>query len=141
MHWLIIPRLHIRDIEALTSEHVQLRKWVHSTCLNNIGLHNAQVEKLERVKTILLDRYCPGISPSSIHSGFHRGRRALAGSVFWPDIISIHHIHLHVIVEPRPILKLFKYPTWLPLMWKSDKRVMQEVRRKEEESSIELKNR
>ncbi|EOD47057.1 putative histidine triad protein [Neofusicoccum parvum UCRNP2] len=26
IHWLLIPRTHVRDVEALTGEHVQLRK-------------------------------------------------------------------------------------------------------------------
>lgn len=46
------------------------------------------------------------------------------GGVHWPDIVSVHHVHLHVIVEPRPLLWLFKYPPWLPLMWKSDDAVL-----------------
>lgn len=44
-----------------------------------------------------------------------------------PDIVSVHHLHLHVIVEPRLVLRVFKYPAWLRFMWVGDERVMGEV--------------
>ncbi|GME33686.1 histidine triad-like motif-containing protein [Neofusicoccum parvum] len=141
LHWLLIPRIHIRDVEALTGEHVRLRK---DPFLFRVraGLPNGDlVERLHHVKRKLLDEHCPGISPSSVHSGYHRGRRLMVGSIFWPDIVSVHHLHLHVIVEPRPVLRIFKYPLWLPLMWKSDEAVLREVRRKEEMESIELRKK
>jgi len=82
------------------------------------------------IKRRLVQRLCPDASPSAIHAGYHRGRRRLWGTVFYPDIVSIHHLHLHVIVRPRLADKMFKYPSWLPLMWKSDATVMKEVLRK-----------
>ncbi|KAI1364201.1 hypothetical protein F5Y08DRAFT_307349 [Xylaria arbuscula] len=112
LHWLILPKSHtIRDIEALGGEHL------------------VTLQAMDRVKNHLLNEHCPGTPQSAILSGYHRGRRRLAGNIYYPDIISIHHLHLHVIVRPKLLLRVFKYPTWLPLMWKSDAQVLQEVRR------------
>lgn len=84
---------------------------------------------MDRVKNALLNQHCPGTPPSDIISGYHRGRRRLLGNIYYPDIISIHHLHLHVIVRPKLLLRIFKYPAWLPLMWKSDAAVLRDVRR------------
>lgn len=51
------------------------------------------------------------------------------GNMYFPDIISIQHIHLHVIIQPYLLMWLFKYPPWLPLMFKSDIQVLEEVKR------------
>ncbi|KAG9252734.1 uncharacterized protein F5Z01DRAFT_224310 [Emericellopsis atlantica] len=112
-HWLITPLQHIRDIEVLGTKDLPLL------------LH------IDKVKKLLLDRHCPDHKNWTIHSGYHRGRRpiSLLNGFYWPDIISIHHLHLHVIVEPFWTLWLFKYPTWLPFMWKSDRQVVQQVER------------
>lgn len=80
----------------------------------------------EAKRTLLQERY-PDVPSSQIHSGYHRGRRPLIGNFYYPDIISIHHLHLHVIVKPKRMLLWFKYPPWLRLMWKSDAKVLQEV--------------
>ncbi|KAM0518969.1 hypothetical protein ACHAPE_003960 [Trichoderma viride] len=110
IHWLILPKDHaVRDIENLDSSHLKL------------------LQRMDEVKRQLIQERCPNIPPSWIHSGYHRGRRPLLGSLFYPDIISIHHLHLHVIVKPRRMLLWFKYPPWLRLMWKSDTRVLREV--------------
>lgn len=84
---------------------------------------------MDRAKKQVVEELCPGLPPAAVLSGYHRGRRPLLGDIFWPDIISIHHLHLHVIVRPHWLPWLFKYPPWLPLMWKSDASVMQQVRR------------
>ncbi|PQK11519.1 hypothetical protein BB8028_0003g01440 [Beauveria bassiana] len=111
-HWLIMPKRHVaRDIESLN------------------GGHAALLEEMDRVKDYLLEQNCPDLPRSAVHSGYHRGRRKLVGNIFYPDIVSIHHLHLHVIVRPRLAMRLFKYPPWLPLMWKSDTRVLREIRR------------
>ncbi|KAL7784323.1 HIT-like domain-containing protein [Trichoderma ceciliae] len=110
MHWLIMPKLHlVRDIENLNATHLDL-------------LHS-----MNEVKHRLLQERCLGISSSAIHSGYHRGRRPLIGSIFYPDIVSVHHLHLHVIIRPHLLLLWIKYPPWLPLMWKSDDKVLQEI--------------
>ncbi|KAI0965033.1 hypothetical protein F4678DRAFT_453950 [Xylaria arbuscula] len=112
LHWLIMPKAHtIRDVEALNGDHM------------------ITLQEMDRVKNQLINQHCANVPRSSILSGYHRGRRPLVGKIYFPDIVSIHHLHLHVIVRPRFILKLLKYPAWLPLMWKSDVRVMQEIRR------------
>ncbi|KAJ4148269.1 hypothetical protein LMH87_002748 [Akanthomyces muscarius] len=109
-HWLILPKVHaVRDIEGLNRQHIGL------------------LQAMDRVKKQLVREKCQGISPSAIMSGYHRGRRQLLGNIFWPDIISIRHLHLHVIVRPHLVPWLFKYPPWLPLMWKSDTRVLKET--------------
>ncbi|KAI1464520.1 uncharacterized protein F4812DRAFT_462578 [Daldinia caldariorum] len=109
-HWLIMPKSHSwRDIEKL--EHADAH------------LVNSMVKLGER----LLEQNCPAVPRTNIHMGFHRGRRILFGDIYWPDIVSIHHLHMHVLVEPRFWLKLFKYPSWLPLMWKSEKKVMRDL--------------
>ncbi|KAI1447067.1 hypothetical protein F5Y02DRAFT_380905 [Annulohypoxylon stygium] len=120
-HWIIIPKSHDwRDIETLGPK--------------DIHLLNAMIE----LKKDLLDEHYPGVSSSDVHTGFHRGRRVLFGDIFWPDIISIHHLHMHVIIEPRFWLKFFKYPPWLPLMWKSEEQVKRELQIKpaNRESSV-----
>ncbi|KAL6899988.1 HIT-like domain-containing protein [Trichoderma evansii] len=118
MHWLIFPKEHtVRDIENLDSSHLEL------------------MQSMDRVKRQLLQERCPDIPSSWIHSGYHRGRRPLIGKIFYPDIISIHHLHLHVIIRPHRMLLWFKYPPWLPLMWKSDDIVLREVEK------LSLKNR
>ncbi|PKK45547.1 hypothetical protein CI102_9877 [Trichoderma harzianum] len=112
-HWLILPRSHIRDIENLSSEHLEL------------------LRSMDELKRLLLSRR-PGLSPSEIHSGYHRGGRIFFGRFSFlrfrfPDTISVHHLHLHVIVRPQFLKKWFKYPPWLPLMWKSDEKLLREV--------------
>ncbi|KAI1195711.1 hypothetical protein F5X97DRAFT_326275 [Nemania serpens] len=112
LHWLIMPKAHtLRDIEALDESHLGI------------------LQAMDRVKIHLIDEHCAGVPRQSIISGYHRGRRPLLGKIHYPDIVSIHHLHLHVIARPHWLLRLFKYPGWLPLMWKSDVTVMREVQR------------
>ncbi|KAI5926856.1 hypothetical protein F4810DRAFT_653827 [Camillea tinctor] len=112
LHWLIMPKSHVaRDIESLNGEHIAL------------------LQAMDRVKQHLLASHCPGVSPTDVHSGYHRGRRPLVAGIYYPDIVSIHHLHLHVIVKPRAWLRFFKYPGWLPLMWRSDVAVLRRVQR------------
>lgn len=116
-HWLIIPKpvpavRHIRDIEALTMDDLPLLK------------------EMNRIKEELLKRNFADRSSKEIHSGYHRGRRGLIGPIILPDIVSVHHLHLHVIVEPRFLMRMFKYPIWLRFMWMSDERAMAEAARR-----------
>lgn len=130
-----MPKLHVaRDIENLDSTHLNLRETQHhqssislKSSINGNILLSKTVRSMDNAKHRLLKEQCPGISSSAIHSGYHRGRRPLVGNIFYPDIISVHHLHLHVIVRPRLLLLWFKYPPWLPFMWKSDDKVLQEV--------------
>lgn len=84
---------------------------------------------MDSMKERLIADICPDVPRSAIIAGYHRGRRPFLGNIHFPDTVSIHHLHLHVIVRPRLSMWLFKYPSWLPLFWKSDVRVMQEVKR------------
>lgn len=79
---------------------------------------------MEKAKDNLLKENCPDVLQSDIHIGYHRGHRPLSGvtgTFGAPDIVSIHHLHLHVIVQPYWYLRFFKYPAWFPGMWVSDK--------------------
>ncbi|MCJ1348850.1 Histidine triad nucleotide-binding protein 3 [Peltigera leucophlebia] len=123
-HWLIIPKVgstrHIRDCEALTEEDIPLLK------------------ALDTVKDQLLRKHFPNIQRSAVLAGFHRGRRHFHGPIMFPDIVSIHHLHLHIIIEPFKTLALFKYPSWFRFMWISDQAIMEQVKgRKRIESEPE----
>lgn len=87
---------------------------------------------MDRVKEQLLKGNYPDVPRSAIHCGYHRGRRHLIGPIVLPDIVSVHHLHLHVIVQPRFILRIFKYPNWFRPMWVSDQRVMAQTRGRKE---------
>lgn len=84
---------------------------------------------MDIVKHRLLQEICPDLSLSEIHSGYHRGRRAIFGNIYYPDIISIRHLHLHVIIRPRLLPRLFEYPAHLSFIWKSDAEVMQTIQK------------
>lgn len=81
---------------------------------------------MDELKRLLLKNH-PDVPPSEIHSGYHRGRWHLIWNIYYPDTISVHHLHLHVIIRPQFLKKWFKYPPWLPLMWKSDEKLLREV--------------
>lgn len=148
-HWLIIPKVgssrHIRDCEALTKEDIPLRKLkAHSLFPLPYNSHqfgkkekkaliynffsSTAVKALDAVKEQLLRKHFPNIQCSAVLAGFHRGRRHFYGPVIFPDIVSIHHLHLHVIIEPFLKTAVFKYPSWFPLMWVSDQDVMERVK-------------
>jgi hypothetical protein len=87
---------------------------------------------MNAAKVHLLEKYCPDLIGSpNIAAGYHRGRRPFLGTIYYPDIVSVHHLHLHVIVQPHLLKRLFKYPPWLPLLWKSDTAVMRQAKGKD----------
>jgi len=90
---------------------------------------------MQEAKQTLLQEHYPNIDPVSIHTGYHRGHRPLFGVWGFPDIISVHHLHLHVIIEPRPMQKWLKYPAWNPLMWINDDDVLARAKKGEQQSS------
>jgi len=108
-HILIVPILHVRDIESLNAEHLQM------------------LEKMDRFKKILLRERYPSIPSSDIHSGYHRGHRPVVGNFGYPDIISIHHLHLHVIIKPSPLLKYTKYGSFVSQIFVSDDWVLERL--------------
>lgn len=83
---------------------------------------------MDDVKQDLLNERYPDTLPSEIHCGYHRGRRQIIGGIVLPDVVSIHHLHLHVIVRPRLMLWFFKYPFWLLAMWVSDEKLMRRLK-------------
>ncbi|KAI9778068.1 MAG: Histidine triad nucleotide-binding protein 3 [Geoglossum umbratile] len=110
-HWLLMPLKHIRDIEVLGKEHLPM------------------LQKLDTLKHTLLSRHYPTTPAYSILSGYHRGQRPTGFSTFqFPDIISVHHLHLHVIVEPSWFASVLKYPWWFPWMWVSDEWVLSRLK-------------
>lgn len=72
------------------------------------------------VREQLLAIHYPDITPANryyrLRSGFHRGARDvhLLGPVKFhlPDVISVKHLHLHVIVDINSPIKGLKYPMW-----------------------------
>lgn len=128
-HWLMMPRSthhrHIRDIEALTERDIPLCKY-SAMRRKHIELTGDAigVEAMDGLKKDLLRQHYPNVKPGDVLSGYHRGRRTLFGRIVLPDIISVHHLHLHVIVRPRPIARFFKYPFWLSFMWMSDRSLL-----------------
>jgi hypothetical protein len=87
------------------------------------------VKKLDTLKHTLLSRHYPTTPAYSILSGYHRGQRPTGFSTFqFPDIISVHHLHLHVIVEPGWFARVLKYPWWFPWMWVSDEWVLRKLK-------------
>lgn len=84
---------------------------------------------MDEVKNKLIDEHCSDAQRSTVVTGYHMGRRPLIGSLYYPDIICVHNLHLHVIIEPKTMPRLFRYPAWLPLMWKSQDAVMREVQK------------
>lgn len=145
-HWLIIPKVgstrHIRDCEALTEEDIPLRK--PNPLRSSIFLFSLEikprnltsflfyfttaVKAIDAVKEQLLRKHFPNIRHSAVHAGYHRGRRHFHGPVTFPDIVSIHHLHLHVIIEPFTAMALYKYPSWFGFMWVSDQDIMKQVK-------------
>lgn len=83
---------------------------------------------MDKLEQHILQTQYPQFSPSDIHSGYHRGRRPLVGNIYYPDIISVHHLHRHVIINPTFFAKYFKYSKCIPLLWKSSDKVSKGVR-------------
>lgn len=133
---------HIRDCEALNEEDIPLRKPDRTIFfsisfqiggkarnLNSFYFYfTATVKAMNVVKEQLLRKNFPNVQQSAVLAGFHRGRRHFHGPVIFPDIVSIHHLHLHVIIEPSTAMALFKYPSWFRFMWVSDKDIMEQVK-------------
>ena len=86
-----------------------------------------QVEKMDRFKKTLLRERYPSISSSDIHSGYHRGHRPVVGNFGYPDIISIPHLHLHVIIKPSLLLKYTKYGSFISQIFVSDDWVLKRL--------------
>lgn len=151
---MIIPHAHIRDSEQLGLDDVLLCMYALSQTstynmilvfllhMRNLLMHanensigNDSVDAMQQAKQRLIQGHYPDIDPASIHTGYHRGHRPIFGAWGFPDIISVHHLHLHVIIEPRPMQKWLKYPAWNPLMWINDDVVFARARQGEQQSS------
>ncbi|KAL6864522.1 HIT-like domain-containing protein [Trichoderma novae-zelandiae] len=109
-HWLIIPRKHIRDIEHLLPGDLEL------------------LQEMGRVRDSLVQRHCPNIPPEKIHCGYHRGQRPNDYMPLrMPDIISVKHLHLHVIAEPRLLPFIYKFHPSNSILFKSEADVLKLV--------------
>jgi hypothetical protein len=83
---------------------------------------------MDRFKKNLLRDHYATVPSSEIHSGYHRGHRPMVGNFGLPDIISIHHLHLHVIIKPNTVLKYTKYGSFASQIFVSDDWVLENVR-------------
>lgn len=90
---------------------------------------------MDKMKEDLVERYGDGPG-TKVHAGYHRGRRPMIGDISYPDIISVHLLHLHLIIEPRPGLTNLKYPSWNRWMWISDKRVLEKIQKQSQKASL-----
>lgn len=141
-HWLRKTSLSVSRklpllLFALRSVIYFLSVWKKKP-LTNYFFFAAAVKALDTVKDQLLRKHFPNIQRSAVLAGFHRGRRHFHGPIMFPDIVSIHHLHLHIIIEPFKTLALFKYPSWFRFMWISDQAIMEQVKgRKRIESEPE----
>ncbi|KAH0496193.1 hypothetical protein TgHK011_003568 [Trichoderma gracile] len=104
-HWLILPREHIRDIEQLQAEDLNL------------------LLEMRLVRDELLRRHCS--ATDRIHCGYHRARERVLGPIYTIDRISVPHLHLHVIARPHEDSIPDKYSHWF--VWKSEEEVFGRV--------------
>ncbi|KAK6543659.1 hypothetical protein TWF694_000399 [Orbilia ellipsospora] len=101
-HWLIMPLRHIRSVEVLTAADLPLYR------------------KMLGVREQLLQTHYPDLTSANraqrLRSGFHRGGRDIQLFKSWkislPDVISVKHLHLHVIVDLLASVGYLKYPLW-----------------------------
>ena len=87
------------------------------------------------VREQLLGVHYPDLTPDTryhrLRSGFHRGRRDIqvVGPVKFhvPDVISVKHLHLHVIVDVDSTVKGMKYPLWNELIFAKSETVLKRL--------------
>ncbi|KAK6518133.1 hypothetical protein TWF506_005294 [Arthrobotrys conoides] len=116
-HWLVMPLRHIRSVEDLTPSDLPLYR------------------KMLAVREQLLGVHYPDLTPAAryhrLRSGFHRGRRDihLVGPVKFhvPDVISVKHLHLHVIVDVESTIRGMKYPLWNELIFAKSELVLKKL--------------
>ncbi|KAK6348096.1 Histidine triad nucleotide-binding protein 3 [Orbilia javanica] len=116
-HWLVMPLRHIRSVEDLTPGDLPLYR------------------KMLAVRDQLLAVHYPDLTPDTrydrLRSGFHRGKRDvhIFGPVKFhiPDVISVKHLHLHVIVDVDSSMKSMKYPLWNELVFAKSETVLKRL--------------
>ncbi|KAF3914574.1 hypothetical protein ABW21_db0203836 [Orbilia brochopaga] len=76
------------------------------------------------VRDQMLLEYHPDITPATRHrvrSGFHRGSRQIVSlgplRITLPEVISVKHLHMHVIVDLNTNIGYMKYPLWNSLIF------------------------
>ncbi|KAK6341423.1 hypothetical protein TWF696_008499 [Orbilia brochopaga] len=119
-HWLIMPLQHIRSVEALTAAHLPLYR------------------KMLAVRDQLVLEHHPDITPATRHrvrSGFHRGSRKInvVGPLKFtlPEVISVKHLHMHVITDLNTNIGYLKYPLWNPLIFITAEEVLKRLESEE----------
>ncbi|KAK6532568.1 hypothetical protein TWF281_006752 [Arthrobotrys megalospora] len=116
-----MPLRHIRSVEDLTPSDLPLYR------------------KMLAIREQLLATHYPDLTPVSRHyrlrSGFHRGERDvhLLGPVKFhvPDVISVKHLHLHVIVDLNSMIKGLKYPMWNEFIFAKSETVLKRLEEEE----------
>lgn len=83
------------------------------------------MQEMSRVKNNLVQRHCPHVLPERIHCGYHRGQRPNGYiPVRMPDIISVKHLHLHVVAEPRLLPFVYKFHPSNTLIFKTEEAIL-----------------
>ncbi|KAK6501437.1 Histidine triad nucleotide-binding protein 3 [Arthrobotrys musiformis] len=129
-HWLVMPLRHIRSVEDLTASDLPLYR------------------KMLAIREQLLGIHYPDITPATrnhrVRSGFHRGERDvhIAGPLKFriPDVISVKHLHLHVIVDVDSTMKSLKYPMWNELVFAKSETVLKRLEDEESKSKTTTTN-
>jgi len=119
-----MPFRHIRSVEELT--------------VTDLPLYQKMLETRET----LLAKHFPEITSENrnqrVRSGFHRGSRniflILGFSVHVSDIISVKHLHLHVIIDVDNI-GFFKFPVWNEFVFVQSDTVLRRLEREEKEKN------
>ncbi|KAK6358166.1 Histidine triad nucleotide-binding protein 3 [Orbilia blumenaviensis] len=123
-HWLVMPLRHIRSVEDLTPSDLPLYRKMLALSEQLLAIHH------------------PNLTPASryhrLRIGFHRGKRDVhvVGPVKFhvPDVISVKHLHLHVIVDIDSTIKALKYPLWNELIFAKSETVLRRLEDEEKRS-------
>ncbi|KAF3929957.1 hypothetical protein AA313_de0205929 [Arthrobotrys entomopaga] len=87
----------------------------------------------------LLQTHHPDITAANraqrVRSGFHRGGRDIEilrmMKISLPDIISVKHLHLHVIVDLLTTKGYLKYPLWNEMVFITSEAVLKRLENEE----------
>ncbi|KAF3192683.1 hypothetical protein TWF788_000288 [Orbilia oligospora] len=143
-----MPLRHIRSVEDLTpsdlplcnaalsnyhTQHIYFDDIISHT--NYFTCFDVKDRKMLAVREQLLAVHYPDLTPATryhrLRTGFHRGRRDLhlVGPFKFhvPDVISVKHLHLHVIVDVDSTIRGMKYPLWNELIFAKSELVLKRL--------------